>query len=266
MFSDILYNFEPYVFCLQTHHCLLNNHVREAAKITGDQKLLGKLSIADMVASDAVYHLSCLSMLYKRAKTTSAKTESQDGVTLQREEAFEDLINHLDELKESGKPIPMKNLTAYYDQVLKSRSGTHINIHTTRLRQEILKRMPQLKAVELSSGWHLVFDEHVAHLNASSGEIDLLSKAAEMIRREILSKKQSVTASFTDSSEKDSVVELLLVFLEMLLDGERNTSSSDYSKIVLSLAQLIMFNCVEKRTAERAENLDTIKQERRHLL
>lgn len=249
-------------FCEQTISCSkssrrastlgLDKNVREAAIATGDRKLLGKLSGGDMVARDAVYHLSCLNSLYHRARKVSVKTKSEDDdAPFQKEKAFEDLITYLEELKGSGKPIPMKHLITYYEQLLISRGCGRISIHSTRLRQEILKKMPKIKGVELSSGWHLIFDEDVVHMDASSDDIKLLSKAAALLRQDVLKKKQSMGASFTDVSEKDSVVEALIIFLEMLLDGNASNDSSSFSsnsKIVLSIAQIIMFNCVEKRT------------------
>ena len=45
----------------------LDQQVRKCAQILEDMLLLGKLSSGDMVAQDAIYHINCLSALYKKA-------------------------------------------------------------------------------------------------------------------------------------------------------------------------------------------------------
>ena len=45
----------------------LDAKVRRCAAITGDKALIRKLSSGDMIAIDAVYHLSCLVKLYRQA-------------------------------------------------------------------------------------------------------------------------------------------------------------------------------------------------------
>jgi hypothetical protein len=94
-------------------------------------------------------------------------------------------------------------------------------------------------------------DAHHALLNCSASDINLLSKAATLLRKDILNKKQKFTGSFS-SSEADTVTDSLLVFMRMVWEGPTPgkidvPSSSD--KIALSLSELIMFNCVGKRSS-----------------
>lgn len=71
------------------------------------------------------------------------------------------------------------------------------------------------------------------------------------MRRDILEKKQLFSGSFSNTSEADSVVPTLRSFLHMLLDGpgiDVDITPASSEKIVLSLAQTIMYNSVCKRS------------------
>ena len=55
--------------------------VLSSAKILRDTVLLAKLSVGDMVAIDAVYHLRCLASLYRRAHSVRKETQEHDDTS-----------------------------------------------------------------------------------------------------------------------------------------------------------------------------------------
>ena len=54
----------------------LDYKVRKCANLIGDEALLRKISIGDLVAIDAFYHLSCLTGLYRKAKKFEAAQQT----------------------------------------------------------------------------------------------------------------------------------------------------------------------------------------------
>ena len=81
----------------------------------------------------------------------------------------------------------------------------------------------------------------------------VILKVARLIRQEVLEKKHEFKGNFNPNSEKDSVSESFCTLLRMVLDGpsfltgERSEDTFSSEPIVLSLAQQIAFNTVEKR-------------------
>ncbi|ELU05323.1 hypothetical protein CAPTEDRAFT_216554 [Capitella teleta] len=172
------------------------------------------------------------------------------------EKAFDAMIEHLLEQRGSVALISLISLRTFYLQQLNSfgYKATIDFVHATKLRHRIIERLPDIKLIEKNRIWYLFFNEdaHHALLNCSASDINLLSKAATLLLKDILNKKQKFTGSFSSSSEADSVTDSLLVFMRMVLDGPTPgkidvPSSSD--KIALSLSELIMFNCVGKRSS-----------------
>ena len=88
----------------------------------------------------------------------------------------------------------------------------------------------------------------------SVSEISLFSKVSELIRKELLDKTHKFTGCLNSNSEKESVSNSLMILLRMIIDGpsflSRDKSEDSFSSepIILSIAQLIAFNTVEKRS------------------
>ncbi|ELU13546.1 hypothetical protein CAPTEDRAFT_218243 [Capitella teleta] len=236
--------------------------VKEAVVKIGDSSLRRKISEAeDLIAMDAVYHAACLTRLYRKAEKAGELKipESENDMPADEcvdEKAFDAMIEHLLEQRGSVALISLISLRTFYLQQLDSfgYKATIDFVHATKLRHRIIERLPDVKFIEKNRIWYLFFNEdaHHAILNCSASDINLLSKAATLLRKDILNKKQKFTGSFSSSSEADSVTDSLLVFMRMVLDGPTPgkidvPSSSD--KIALSLSELIMFNCVEKRSS-----------------
>ena len=91
--------------------------------------------------------------------------------------------------------------------------------HTTRLRQDIVNTIPDIKEIQRSSGcWDLVFDEDLSQAvqemkDSTSPDMQILAQAVKILRRDILDKMQMFSGSFSDTSKADSVVPTLRSFL-----------------------------------------------------
>lgn len=235
----------------------LNQKVTDAARKIGDARLLGKLIKGDMIAIGAMYHRSCLSKLYRNADAVDhATTESYTNRVL-KAQVLNELLEYIEDHRGSGTVLSMAKLTALYDKRLAQIGGPPNSCHTTRLRLDIMSMIPDIQAIENSSGsWNLAFNEDFCELIMQmkenlSGDMKNLAQAARILRQDILHKKQTFSGSFSSSSERDSVVPTLQSFLHMLLDGagidvEEPPASSE--KIVVSLAEAITYNCVGKRS------------------
>ncbi len=81
--------------------------------------------------------------------------------------------------------------------------------------------------------------------------MDILAKAATIVRRDIFSKEKSVfTGSFDNSCQQKSVPQSLTTLVDMILAGPNiNTKSGNVSEAQASLtiAQLLQFNCTIRR-------------------
>ena len=240
--------------------------VWKAAKVLGEQALIRKLSEGDMIAVDAVYHLRCLSKLYRRAEAVmkGMNSEGSDDEQVSKELALSELIDYIESFRGSGDVIEMTDVCKWYDERLVSLGICTVTTHTTRLRETIVSSIPDLKPIKTSSGqWNLMFD---ADLGIALNEIKkcgvsekmaILVKTAKALRDDFLATKHVFTGSFTPTSEADSIPRSLKDFLGLLIDGPKICTESEADDIkssaaVLSIGQLIIYNSVKQRS--RKEN------------
>ena len=71
-----------------------------------------------------------------------------------------------------------------------------------------------------------------------------LAKAAQMVRKDMLDKKQNFDETFTSSCQKDSVPTSLLALVTMMLEGPNIQDQTDLetieSEIALTISQLLL--------------------------
>ena len=100
----------------------------------------------------------------------------------------------------------------------------------------------------------MAFKKDVGHALARVNEYDdamVVSKAAEILRRQILECKASFEGSFEDSYMNSCTPPMLLNFVSSVSHGTDIKSHMDVgaSKPDVTLAQLIQFNCFAKYNA-----------------
>ena len=252
----------------------IDKRVREAASIIGDRKLMGKLSVGDMIAQDAEYHLQCLAKLYQRANTASkGDNNGSNTADIATALVFEELTDYIESYRGTGKVFKMSELVRLYDARLTSMGHANVKAHTTRLRADLIAMIPDLREVGDGCGHtKLVFDVDLSSAviemqdNSCRSEVSLLAKAVKILRRHTVPWKLHFSGSFDPDCHEKSVPPLLLTFYSMLLDGlhiidEDTLKPHDQlSKVVSTLAELTIYNTVSKRSSRPSCSLRHIKE------
>ena len=98
-------------------------------------------------------------------------------------------------------------------------------INTTRLKERLLDQMPNLKAHTKARDVVLAFDDDIADalIIASQfkkdSDIMHLAKTAQIVRKEMLEKKQAFDGSFPAKALTKSVPDSLLALMNMIVEG-----------------------------------------------
>ena len=87
----------------------LDQNVRETATLLQDSRILTKLGHTDLIAQDAMYHLSCLTKYYRRAASYLLERKddcnsSVDGTILA------ELVSHIEEARQEKETKVFKLL------------------------------------------------------------------------------------------------------------------------------------------------------------
>ena len=242
----------------------LDAKVRRCAAITGDKALIRKLSSGDMIAIDAVYHLSCLVKLYRQAASIEcAENDENDQSRFLKAQAFADLVDYIESQRGTGYVFKTAEIVNLYSSRLLP-LGVNEYVHTTRLHQQVIAAAgPDLVEVKCPlNRTELAFDDDISQAlqelaDSCDTEAMALVKAAKMLRQHMLSMKYNFTGSFSPESEVKSVPSVLLSFQEMLLNGHgimkpkcpQAPAPAKTSAAALSISQLIMYNSVKQRSS-----------------
>ena len=112
--------------------------IRQCAHVIGDQDLIGKLSVGDLIAIDACYHLKCLIGLYRKAKAVESSDDNEAHLTkVIKAQAFADLVSYIESLRDSCKSIKMSDVCKLYSTRLQTLGLQNEYVHSTRLRQDL---------------------------------------------------------------------------------------------------------------------------------
>ena len=138
--------------------------VNKCAKKIGDKTLLAKLSAGDMIAIDAVYHLLCLAKLYKQAKSVENYDNDPPITGMLKAQAFSELVNFIESYRGTSTVFIMADLVNLYSSRLISLGLDIPRQHSTRLRQSLLRAIPDLKEVQcvVNNRMDLAFDADIS--------------------------------------------------------------------------------------------------------
>ena len=119
-----------------------------------------------------------------------------------------------------------------------------LSLHSTRFKNKILSYFPQLQAHNEGRDVFLVCNKSVGSclkLASQTQQDDqiILSKAASIVRKDILSTKCSpFSGTFTEKCQENSVTNSLITLVSMILYGANITDEANYlSQAGLSLSQ-----------------------------
>lgn len=249
-----------YGMCHQAATLGLHAKVLAAAQTTRDTLLLAKLSVGDMVAIDAVYHLRCLAGLYRRADAVKKKALHEDTEKLGGAmQAFMEIQAYIESLRGVNKFFSMSEITNLYMERLQE-LGVDRSKHTTRLREALVEAIPDLMAVQnkKSGKWELGFDESISEAimemkkHETAGEkIMKLYEASEIVREAIF-KKRSEEREILGYASLNQSTEELDILLSFIINGFRvgkaHTQVNSTKKVIKSSNHLISFHAVERRS------------------
>ena len=228
----------------------LNKNVRRAATLIGDMQLLGRLSAGDM---EAKYHRNYLLKLYhyERACKNIADNETNKDATISGI-VFDELVMFLEEARYEENIAPvfkLADLVKLYKSRLKQlQIETDEKVHSTRLKERLLKYLPDLRARNKDRDVFLVFQNDIGAALAKVDEQDddddavQLAHAAKIVRKDLFEKSSSFNESFRKGCQEDSVPELLLALVSMILDGPNIKDQISITQAALTIAQLLKFN------------------------
>jgi len=254
----------------------LDQRVRNCARILEDTLLLGKLSSGDMVAQDALYHINCLTALYKKADKAVMPDVDNERERQLHGIILAELVCYITEAREdcSEQPLVLKlaDLVKMYlarmEQLGLTASG---RIHSTKLKNRILVHFPDMQAHKQGRDVYLAFQDDIAlAMNKAyntnyDDEAIILAKAANIVRRDINRKGESqFSGEFTSMCQELSVPQSLSTLVAMVLDGPNiasQSSSITAPQSVLTLAQIICYNTTIHRRKGSTATFHTTKRE-----
>ena len=255
-------------FCEETSGSLhevstfqLDVRVRQCALKLQGKVLLAKLSGGVLIAQEAKYHTRCLASLYNKARDTHVRESTADDVN--HGIAFAGLVSYIEDAYMDNLVAPvfkLKLLVDLYTSRLEQ-LGTHVDgcVHSGRLKDRLLSYFPSMEAHKQGRDVVLVSNEDVGAALGKACEFDAdnegvhLARAAAIVRRDMAKMKLSFSGSFAPHCQEDSVPVSLLALVSMVLYGPNITSQSSRREMpqpALSLAQLLMFNSVNRRKAD----------------
>ena len=131
-------------------------------------------------------------------------------------------------------------------------------VHSTDLKNRLLAYSPSLTAYKSGREVLLAFDDDVGHalkracLEKQDEEAVYLSKAANIVRRDILRHKNSFTGSFEKGCLEQAVPKSLTAIVSMIILGtniKAQAESLRAPEAVSALSQLLLFNTAQKNLA-----------------
>ena len=234
----------------------LDARVRKCALKLEDKPLLAKLSAGDLIAQEAKYHVKCLTSLYNKARDTKMNKDPDED-DINHGIALAELVAYIEEARMDSAVAPVFKLTdlvTLYNTRLEQ-LGTVLTgrVHSTELKNRILRYFPGLEEHKKGRDILLAFNQDVGAALHKACEQDAdndgvhLTKAANIIRRDILKMKTNFSGSFDTHCQEKSVPNSLVALISMILNGPNiQEQSSNSSKCIpaptLTISQLLMFN------------------------
>ncbi|CAC5380750.1 HPGD [Mytilus coruscus] len=117
-----------------------------------DKQLLAKLSSGDVIAQKMKYHPSCLAAVY-RERAKKRQTEAENSCTqeknMMKETALAELVTYFFETRRNSEEsvvFRLADLAYLYEERLTQLGSSSAQVHSTRLRDKLLQKMPELEA------------------------------------------------------------------------------------------------------------------------
>jgi len=228
---------------------------------------MAKLSGGDVVAQELKYHPACLAALYnrKRAYLKAIDQEHSDETSCSKEAhplAFSELLVYINETKHNreGTSLVMfklADLAKIYKERLEQLGVESPNVHSNRLKDKLMAQMPELESHRKGRDVLLAFRKDIGPVLSQASDYSdaiILSKAASILRSQMLNHKSKFNGNFNEQCIDDSVPPMLQQFVSMIEHGADIKSQLRFgaSKTDLAMAQLLQYNCYGRCRNEKA--------------
>ena len=196
-----------------------------------------------------------LSFLHQKAKLESANKTFIQYDAVSHALALAGLVEYIEEFRhatEVAAIFKLSDLAKLYTARLENLGLTSAGrIHTTRLKERILARIPDLKAYVEGRDTLITFEKNVglALKKATRDDLDddamYLVKVAKIVRKEMQEIKTKFDGTFTPKCQNQAVPDFLIAVVAMIFDGPSIVDQNNVSGIsqpALTIAQLMKFN------------------------
>ena len=237
----------------------IDKTVREYVVTLQDRVLLGKLSEGDMHALGTRYHSKCLLRLHNRHRVHLKKQNNSSTATERSLDVvvLSELVFFIEAERENPNlPIfKLSELSKMYDKRMFDMDPTYDRkVNSTRLKDRLLGQIVDLRAQKQGKDVVLLFDADMGAIvsAASQGDNDAfyLARAAQIVRRDILSTEYAFDGTFDPDIEDSVVPPSLCALIGMTMHGARFDADNAHNdvklKSVLSVSELVMFNTKQK--------------------
>ena len=225
------------IFCSKEdgvlHECRTlsaDDNIRQMAIDLGDAKLLARTQGGyDIIASEAKYHLACLTECRNRRRSIERQHISSlkyEDEKLIEAEAFTKLVNDIETQVECGSQYLFKfsNLHVMYIDILESHK-VYKEINRNRLKQQILYYFPQ--AQEQNDGRYsiLAFPQGMRtplkdykNNETEKANFKILSDAATIVRKSVFNFHSNFNfdGAFSEKCQSDSIPDELKILISMI--------------------------------------------------
>ena len=227
-----------------------------------DTELLARLSAGDMVALESKYHDKCLVSLYNHArKQKTQEMRETDEEKVLSGIAFAEVVMYIEEARLDDSTAPVFKLAdlAHLYRSRMEQLGIKLDarVNTTRLKERLLAQIPDLHVQTQGRDVLLTFSDDIGAALTKACEWDSdsdavhLDHAAKIVRRHMFDELKPFTG-IQEGCQRDSVPNLLLVLVNIVLEGPSIRDQSEYpaTSAALTIAQLLKFNSVKHRRLE----------------
>ncbi|CAC5417752.1 unnamed protein product [Mytilus coruscus] len=155
---------------------------------------------------------------------------------MMKETALAELVTYIFETQrnsEESMVFRLADLANLYEERLTQLSSSSAQVHSTRLKDELLQKMSELEAHTKAIAFAFDYNDTMH-----------MAKTVEMIRCQLASKKTTISGSLVSEDIDDSIPPTLLKLVKMIKHGPDIKSQLDNvsTKSDLALVQLLMFN------------------------
>ncbi|KAJ8897318.1 hypothetical protein PR048_002664 [Dryococelus australis] len=234
----------------------LDARVRTCARLVEDNDILGRLSAGDIVALEAKYHTSCLVQFYNKArKPKTGEFEPNNHEKSLHVFVLAELVMHTEEARANYETSPVSKLDdladLYSNRLNQLGVQTVGRVHTTRLKQRVLAHLPDMRTYTKGRDTILEFNEDggsslmtVCEFDTGSDNDAVQLAHAALIVIRVMFREENPFTGFSPTCQQDSVQQLLLALVNMILDGTgiNKDQVEDNSTAALKISHHLKFN------------------------